>query len=259
MARSLYSNSAPPDLTGSWYNTGFHGHYRSRPRTDFAIPFRQRVKPAPPQKFLNYSKERSNSHLFSRHDNRNTHSDMGDLETFFGMGLGKRKYTRASAGIATQHTKSTQDLITWRGNENDSMVSTYRTHFEKNPAITPIINETEPVHIRSNLNLRRRQLRAASAPPTRQAPPLLAWNEPDEAFYAKPGVGLRPQSSFVRQGQATASPFAATGNTEYGLVARPKSSLALQESTTSASDITESTPNSKSFTLLETITPLKTV
>ena len=29
--------------------------------------------------------ERSNRHLFSRHDNRNAHSDMGDLETYFGM------------------------------------------------------------------------------------------------------------------------------------------------------------------------------
>ena len=29
--------------------------------------------------------ERSNRHLFSRHDNRHSHSDMGDLETYFGM------------------------------------------------------------------------------------------------------------------------------------------------------------------------------
>lgn len=31
------------------------------------------------------SQERSNRHLFSRHDNRHAHSDMGDLETYFGM------------------------------------------------------------------------------------------------------------------------------------------------------------------------------
>ena len=34
--------------------------------------------------FLQYQ-ERSNRHLFSRHDNRHAHSDMGDLETYFGM------------------------------------------------------------------------------------------------------------------------------------------------------------------------------
>lgn len=32
-----------------------------------------------------YKQERSNRHLFSRHDNRHAHSDMGDLETYFGM------------------------------------------------------------------------------------------------------------------------------------------------------------------------------
>ena len=32
-----------------------------------------------------FKQERSNRHLFSRHDNRHAHSDMGDLETYFGM------------------------------------------------------------------------------------------------------------------------------------------------------------------------------
>ncbi|KAK3750193.1 hypothetical protein QZH41_015417, partial [Actinostola sp. cb2023] len=73
------------DISGSWFNSGFHGHFRSKTRTDFTVPYRERAKPQPPQKFLNLARERSNRHLFSRHDNRNAHSNMGDLEAFFNM------------------------------------------------------------------------------------------------------------------------------------------------------------------------------
>ncbi|XP_015761604.1 PREDICTED: uncharacterized protein C3orf84-like [Acropora digitifera] len=73
------------DIRGTWFPSGFHGHFRSKSRSEFNIPYRHRAKPVPPEKFLNYAAERSNRHLFSRHDNRHAHSDMGDLETYFGM------------------------------------------------------------------------------------------------------------------------------------------------------------------------------
>lgn len=115
----------------------------------------------------------------------------------------------ASSGSATStavssHHKNTRDLITWRGNENDSMRTTYRSHFER--SCTPSAetwNEVEPLHIRTNLHLQRRHVRAASAPPPRQptAAPLLAWNDLDETYSSKPGVGsriLRNQRTFER-------------------------------------------------------------
>lgn len=72
------------------------------------------------------------------------------------------------------------------------MVSTYRSHFERSTTLSTGWNEAEPIHIRSNLQLKRRHFRAASAPPSQQRTvPLLAWNELDETYSAKPGVGSR--------------------------------------------------------------------
>lgn len=105
------------------------------------------------------------------------------------------------------------------------MVTTYRRHFERRSIPTPGFNEYEPVHVRSNLHLQRRHFRAASAPPSqRRTAPLLAWNEPNDSFSSKPGIG----SHHLRQNQTFL----------HSTPARP--------STTS------------NFTVAETITPLNT-
>lgn len=196
------------DIRGTWFPSGFHGHFRSKSRSEFNIPYRHRAKPVPPEKFLNYAAERSNRHLFSRHDNRHAHSDMGDLETYFGMGMGKRKQLQSGQ---TQHSKSTRDIITWRGNECPNPTSTYRSDYPTTSRNVTNFNETEPIHVRSNLGLRRRQFRAASAPPSqRRTAPLLAWNEPDEAQHGKPGVGLRQPIRNQRPNFTSETPFAHT-------------------------------------------------
>ncbi|XP_031562873.1 uncharacterized protein C3orf84-like [Actinia tenebrosa] len=214
------------EIQGSWFPTGFHGHFRSKTRTDFNIPYRQRAKPKPPVKFLNQTKERSNRHLFSRHDNRNAHSNVGDLEAFFNMGLGKRKYlSTTDQSIPSQHTKSTKDMLTWKGNENNAMVTTYRRQFDRRSMPAPGFNEYEPVHVRSNLHLQRRHFRAVSAPPSqRRTAPLLAWNEPDDSFSSRPGIG----SHHLTQNQTFS----------HSTPARPS--------------------NTSNFTVAETITPLNT-
>lgn len=205
-------------VTGSWFPSGYHGHFRSKPRSEFTVPYRHRAKPLPPQKFLDYAKERSTRHLFSRHDNRNEHSNSGDLEAFFRMGLGKRKYFASSAH---QQTKPTADLLTWRGNESKGMLSSYRAEYKTpGPTLNATgVNSTEPLHVRSNLGLRRRQYRVATAPPAHAhrramtAPPLLAWNEPDATLHGKPGVGARPLSETQRQrpgGYVMETPWART-------------------------------------------------
>lgn len=223
------------DIRGTWFPTGFHGHFRSKSRSEFTIPYRQRAKPCPPRKFLNYATERSNRHLFSRHDNRHAHSDMGDLETYFGMGMGKRKYLQPGQ---TQHTRSTQDIITWRGNECPNPSTTYRSDFPSGSRTSSRgYNESEPIHVRSNLELRRRHLRAASAPPSqRRTAPLLAWNEPDDALHGKPGVGLRQSIREQVPTYASATPFAHTA----------------------PAALRSQTAPSQSFTVSETIVPLDT-
>ena len=97
-------------------------------------------------------------------------------------------------------------MTTWKGNESDGMLTSYRECFQmaQKPLATTGINETEPLHVRGNLGVRRRQIRVSSAPPshrrTMTAPPLLAWNEADEAFHAKAGVGsVRSCSGTHRQ------------------------------------------------------------
>lgn len=40
----------------SQFPSGFHGHFRSKSRSEFTIPYRHRAKPCPPEKFMNYAK-----------------------------------------------------------------------------------------------------------------------------------------------------------------------------------------------------------
>lgn len=150
------------------------------------------------------------------------------------QGMGKRKYVQPGQ---TQHTKSTRDLITWRGNESTDPTSTYRMHYPASrPSTSFGFNDSEPIHVRSNLELRRRQLRACSAPPSqRRTAPLLAWNEPDKSHHGKPGVGIRQPIRDHGGGFASTTPFAHTA----------------------PAAVRSQTP-SQSFTVSETIVPLST-
>ena len=150
--------------------------------------------------------------------------------------MGKRKYLQPGQ---TQHTRGTQDIITWRGNECPNPSTTYRADFPSGSRTSSRgYNESEPIHVRSNLELRRRHLRAASAPPSqRRTAPLLAWNEPDDALHGKPGVGLRQPIREQGPSYASTTPFAHTAP------------AALRSQTA---------PSSKSFTVSETIVPLST-
>ena len=150
--------------------------------------------------------------------------------------MGKRKYLQPGQ---TQHARSTQDIITWRGNECPNPSTTYRSDFPSGSRTSSRgYNESEPIHVRSNLELRRRHLRAASAPPSqRRTAPLLAWNEPDDALHGKPGVGLRQPIREQGPSYASATPFAHTA----------PAALRLQTA-----------PSPQSFTVSETIVPLST-
>ena len=150
------------------------------------------------------------------------------------QGMGKRKYLQPGQ---SQHTKSTRDIITWRGNECPNPTSTYRSDYPSSLRTTCGFNDTKPIHVRLNLGLRRRQIWAASVPPSHhRTAPLLAWNKPDEAQHEKPGVGLG--QAILNQGSTFVSetPFAHTAP------------AALRSQTA---------PNQR-FTVSETIVPLNT-
>lgn len=102
---------------------------------------------------------------------------------FFIQGLGKRKNRNS------QHYQNTRDLLMW-SEGNEPLVSTYRSQylFTPGPSKDPC-NDVEPLHIRNNLGVQRRQLRVRSTPPRSQTAPLLTWNATDEFLHVKPLVG----------------------------------------------------------------------
>ncbi|XP_057297246.1 uncharacterized protein LOC130626160 [Hydractinia symbiolongicarpus] len=180
----MYDNR---NIVGTWFPTGFHGHFRSKSRNNFNVPYREYAKPTPPSKFLNRTKMRSDQHLFSRHDNRNSHSNaMGDLEIHFNMGMGKKK------PLTSQHSKNTSTLLDWGTDTN--RFPNQRTFLRRPRAQSAIITTTyervEPVHTRRNPHLQRRRYITAPSSTVLRTAPLLAWNTPsDEASSFKPCIG----------------------------------------------------------------------
>lgn len=178
------------EIYGTWYPSGFHGHFRSKSRLEYTVPYREQAKPPPPSKFLDRAQVRSTDHLFSRHDNRNSHTcGMGDLESYFSHGLGKRKVLAGAA----QRNKDTSGLLAWSADSPSSgRISSYRSDFSNTAPQWQqqrLMNQTEPVHNRSNLRLHRRQRRPITGMQTDRTAPLLAWNEPNDRTYMKPCIG----------------------------------------------------------------------
>lgn len=95
---------AKADTIGSWYNSGYHGHFRSKSRNDFICEYRQLAKPQPPKVFYKRTQQPVSGHIFSKHDNR--HSFMNDA-LYFEQGLGRKR-------IQTKNTnRFNEDLLTW--------------------------------------------------------------------------------------------------------------------------------------------------
>jgi len=189
------------EVTGSWHSSGFHGHFRSKSRNDVDNLYRHNAKPPPPKLFFTRSQVRSDKHHFSQHDNRNSHSNgMGDLETHFDMGLGKKKPTTPS-----QHHKQTKDILSWNNSTKTATTKNERLHETSyNSSFRPTIKRPmtaatnilvhEPVHCRGNPTIHRRRLLSARSftKNTFRSPPLLAWGASDKTTSShnfKPCVG----------------------------------------------------------------------
>jgi len=118
---------ATTEAIGTWFPSGFHGHFRSKSRLDFLNEYRHLAKPIPPQKFIRRAQARLADHTFSKHDNRN--SFMNDA-LYFEQGLGKRR-------LENQSTRFHPNLLSWRMNKQPyptasreaPLASTYRVDF----------------------------------------------------------------------------------------------------------------------------------
>ncbi|ELU02546.1 hypothetical protein CAPTEDRAFT_196725 [Capitella teleta] len=86
------------------YNSGYHGHFRSKSRTDFYCEYRTLAKPPPPKVFNKRMTNTAATHMFSKHDNR--HSFMDDA-LYFEQGMGRKRIkSRCSS-------RFNPDLLTW--------------------------------------------------------------------------------------------------------------------------------------------------
>lgn len=114
------------ETTGSWFSSGYHGHFRSKSRTDFICEYRQIAKPHPPKAFLKKAKEQTAKHAFSHHDNRN--SFMTDAQ-YFEQGLGRRR-------SPTRRYDFDPNFISWHAEKEKiarrrPVSSTYRKNFKQ--------------------------------------------------------------------------------------------------------------------------------
>ncbi|XP_036595607.1 uncharacterized protein C3orf84 homolog [Trichosurus vulpecula] len=102
-------------LVGSWYNTGFYGHYRGQFKSELAQDYRLAAKPQPPAVFLQRIKEPPGQHLFSKHDNRG----------LFDPGIGKRK--------AWEKLKKKCNVFSWTSDDEAQrpLVSSYQKDYHE--------------------------------------------------------------------------------------------------------------------------------
>ncbi|XP_076469591.1 ciliary microtubule inner protein 7-like [Babylonia areolata] len=136
--------SATEMTVGSWFPTGYHGHYRSKPRADFLCEYRQLARPEPPDKFI--ARSLSNRHSFTKHDNRETFLNDAII---FGKGLGRKRSEKYAPVF-------NQDFYTWLPLQKEIRaslpnLSTYQTTFTPRcclPVPQPIVRSrlTEQSH-----------------------------------------------------------------------------------------------------------------
>ncbi|XP_022299315.2 ciliary microtubule inner protein 7-like [Crassostrea virginica] len=128
------------EIVGSWFPSGYYGHFRSKTRNDFVCEYRQLAKPQPPNKFLNRSKQPTARHVFSNHDNRE--SFLNDA-LYFEQGLGRKRAPNKAYSFK-------QDFITWMPEREyiqktqRPLVSTYKTDFKTSQKVPQIFVQKPP-------------------------------------------------------------------------------------------------------------------
>lgn len=113
-------------IQGSWFPSGYHGHFRSKSRPDFVNEYRQLARPQPPQKFYKRSQEPTRKHVFSHHDNRQAF--LNDA-LIFQQGLGRRRVQNSTYAFKN-------DFIAWMPEReyverSRPLASTYKLDFNE--------------------------------------------------------------------------------------------------------------------------------
>ncbi|XP_033745267.1 uncharacterized protein LOC117330849 [Pecten maximus] len=112
-------------VVGTWFPSGYYGHFRSKSRNDFCNEYRNLARPQPPKKFFNRSKQPTPRHVFSHHDNRE--SFLNDA-LYFEQGLGRKR-------VPNETYNFKRDFITWMPEKeymerSRPLVSTYKVDFK---------------------------------------------------------------------------------------------------------------------------------
>lgn len=116
-----------PGIVGSWFPSGYYGHFRSKSRPDFLCEYRQLAKPQPPERFLYRSMQPTAKHVFSIHDNKQAFLSDAFI---FQQGVGKKRHTTSMFDFKP-------DFYTWMPLKEEiersrPLESTYRLDYNKN-------------------------------------------------------------------------------------------------------------------------------
>ncbi|XP_043934651.1 uncharacterized protein C3orf84 homolog [Protopterus annectens] len=131
----------PGASTGSWFPSGYHGHYYGKFRNDFLQEYRMQARPHPPDVFIQRLRENPRKHIFSAHDNRHC---FPSTTMSFESGLGKRKVKKPSG----PKPDFVPCLVSWASLQNDEkyprpMISTYQSaywHPKDSSTIPQVLN-----------------------------------------------------------------------------------------------------------------------
>ncbi|XP_051777131.1 uncharacterized protein C3orf84-like [Erpetoichthys calabaricus] len=115
------------DITGSWFPSGYYGHFRSKSRNDYLQEYRLAARPTPPEKLVQRLKDNPRKHSFSAHDNRHVFQTNAH---YFESGLGRKKVKSSVA----QSSRFNPTLISWMPlklelSGTGPLFSTYRNDF----------------------------------------------------------------------------------------------------------------------------------
>ncbi|CAF3316348.1 unnamed protein product [Rotaria sp. Silwood2] len=148
-SKSLTNNQ---QIIGSWFPTGYYGHFRAKSRIDLCNDFRQFARPSPPKKFLDRQNSDATSHMFSQHDNRSKF-ECDPLVRSTQIGFGRRKSQTNVQG------KFDPFFISWipenvdRNNYIDDIKTTsYANDFNSDLTSSQILFNAQPIDSSSSSN-----------------------------------------------------------------------------------------------------------
>ncbi|CAF1297670.1 unnamed protein product [Rotaria magnacalcarata] len=148
-AKSFSNNQ---QVMGSWFPTGYYGHFRAKSRIDICNDFRQLARPDPPRKFLERQNSEASTHKFSQHDNK-FKFECDPLVRSTQPGFGRRKLKTNAQG------KFDPMFIGWIPKNVDrnqyienTKTTSYAHDYNPNSTSTQFFSNLESIHSPSSTN-----------------------------------------------------------------------------------------------------------